>query len=528
MKKTNILLITTDQQRYDTICAMGYSHMITPNLDELVREGCAFPNAYSSNPACIPARHNMITGLSAKYHGFDDNYFDDNAKNIPFDLPTFPQLLSDNGYDTIAIGKMHFQPCRRHNGFGKMELMEEIPRHLEDDEYAMYLRDNGFRKIQSIHGVRHMLYMMPQRSLLPEKYHGSSWVAERTIHHLKMHNSDRPFLIWSSFIAPHPPFDVPKEWAELYSGKKLPNAAISKTPVSELALQSAGPASYPDERYLKRARELYFASISFVDYNIGKIIAQLKEIGEYDNTLIIFTSDHGEMLGDCGAYQKLLPYDGSARIPFIVRYPEKVAAGTLDNRFVDLNDLLPTILDAAGVPYPNPGRLPGESVFTKNGSKDRTVQYIEYAHGSKRWVSLRDVRYKYNYYYGGGKEELFDLMQDPKETLNLLFDNPQSEHIKIRDRLRKQLIELEKQQGLEGYIENNDFIVLDEFQRRFFKENNPPKFTKFEPYQHLSLEEEIFKAIEKEPVVDIHQIDLSFYEDKGYFDLELLKSVKKS
>ena len=125
-KQPNILLITTDQQRYDTIAAMGYDYMYTPNLDRLVREGCSFPNAYSPNPVCMAARHNIITGLPARYHGFDDNYFDDNPKVIPYDLPTFPQLLSDAGYDTIAVGKMHFQPYRRHNGITKLELMDEI------------------------------------------------------------------------------------------------------------------------------------------------------------------------------------------------------------------------------------------------------------------------------------------------------------------------------------------------------------------------------------------------------------------
>lgn len=298
MKKPNILLITTDQQRYDTIGAAGYPFMKTPNLDMLAGEGCIYPCAYSSNPVCMAARHNILTGLTARYHGFDDNYFDDDPRVIPYELPTLPQLLSDAGYDTIAVGKMHFQPCRRHNGFTKMELMEEIPRFLEDDDYAMYLRENGYENIQSIHGVRHLLYMLPQRSLVDAEHHGSSWVAERSIHHLKENGGHRPFFMWSSFIAPHPPFDVPEGWADLYKGAELPYLKQSVTPISQIAEWKKYIADYPSESYLRRARELYYASISFVDYNIGKIIDQLKEMGEYDNTLIIFTSDHGEMLGD--------------------------------------------------------------------------------------------------------------------------------------------------------------------------------------------------------------------------------------
>ena len=526
MKKPNILLITTDQQRYDTICAMGYNHMITPNLDALVHEGCCFPNAYSPNPACLPARHNIVTGLTAKYHGFDDNYFNKNARTIPYDLPTFPQLLSDNGYDTIAIGKMHFQPCRRHNGFAKMELMEEIPRNLEDDEYAMYLRENGFDKVQSIHGIRHMLYMMPQRSLIPKEHHGSSWVAERSIHHLKANTGNRPFMLWSSFIAPHPPFDVPEEWADLYKDKSLPPVKETKTPISELGEEQKEIAGYPSEAYLQRARELYFASISFVDYNIEKIIQQLKDMGEYDNTLIIFTSDHGELLGDYGTFQKFLPYDGSARVPFIARFPERLQAGSIDERFVDLNDLLPTFLDVAGIFYPNPDRLPGESIFVQSGTKNRDVQYAEYSHGSKRWISLRNKHYKYNYYYGGGKEELFDMQNDPDETKNLLLGEPSFDVQKIKNELKIQLIAFEERYGLPGYVKNGQFVMFEDYKRVFRRENNPPKFTKFEECSHISLEDEIQMAIAKEPVVKVNEMDLSFYEEKGYLNIEALRNTE--
>lgn len=515
MKKPNILLITTDQQRYDTIGAMGYDFMETPNLDRLAVEGCRYPNAYSSNPVCMAARHNIITGLPARYHGFDDNYFEDNPRVIPHEIPTFPQLLSDAGYDTIAVGKMHFQPCRRHNGFTKMELMEEIPRFLQDDEYTQYLKENGFGQIQSIHGVRHLLYMLPQRSLVSEEHHGSSWVAQRSIHYIKENAGKRPFFLWSSFIAPHPPFDVPENWADLYKGRELPPVKRTKTPISELARENQCIADYPGEDCLRRARELYYASISFVDYNIGKIIQQLKDMGEYDNTLILFTSDHGEMLGDCGTYQKFLPYDSAARIPFLVRYPEKTEAGQVDERFVDLNDILPTVLDAAGVSYPNPERLPGESVLKKQGVKNRELQYVEYGHGSRRWVSLRNRKYKYNYYYGGGKEELFDMEKDADETTNLLYGPVDEQAAIIRDELKQKLTEMEMQYGLEGYVQDGSLIVLEDYIPRFYRENNPPMFPKKQEGEYLSLEEEVERAIAREPVVKPGELDLSYFVERG-------------
>lgn len=514
MKQPNILLITTDQQRYDTIAAMGYDFMSTPNLDQLAAEGCIYPHAYSSNPVCMAARHNIITGLTAKYHGFDNNYFDNNPKVIPQDIPTFPQLLSDAGYDTIAIGKMHFQPCRRHNGFTKMELMEEIPHHLPDDEYTQYLKDNGFGDIQSIHGVRHLLYMLPQRSLIAEEHHGSSWVTKRSIHHLQENSGKRPFFMWSSFIAPHPPFDVPEHWADIYKDTVLPPVKVTHTPISELAHENRSIADYPNETYLRRARELYYASISFVDYNIGKIMEQLKIMGEYDNTLIIFTSDHGEMLGDYDTFQKFLPYDSSARIPFLVRFPERIKGGTEDIRFVDINDILPTVLDAAGVAYPRPEILPGESVLKEHGFKDRTVQYIEHGRGNRRWVSLRNQNYKYNYYYGGGKEELFDMENDPNETRNLLFDPPEESSKKAMAELKLQLIEMERRYGLEGCIQNDQFVVLEEYKPLFYRENNPPRFPIGQETIYKTLEEEIKIATAQEPVVKLDELDISFFEER--------------
>lgn len=527
MKKPNILLITTDQQRYDTICAMGYDFMKTPNLDRLAEEGCCYPYAYSSNPVCMAARHNIVTGLPAKYHGFDDNYFEENPKTIPYDIPTMPQLLSDAGYDTIAIGKMHFQPCRRYNGFTKMELMEEIPRHLEDDEYTMYLKENGYGHLQSPHGVRHLLYMLPQRSLIDEEHHGSSWVAQRSIHHMKENAGNRPFFMWSSFIAPHPPFDVPEKWADLYKGQEMPSIKVSKTPITEIAEGKSYIADYPNEAYLQRARELYYASISFVDYNIGKIIQQLKDMGEYDNTLIIFTSDHGEMLGDHGTYQKMLPYEGSSRIPFIMRYPERLEAGSVDNRFVDINDILPTVLDVAGVEYPKPEILPGESIFIKNGFKDREVQYVEHSHGCRRWASLRNSKYKYTYYYGGGKEELFDMENDSDETTNLLYGEPNPEISAVKEALKSQLIAYEKRYGLEGYVVNDQFVEQEEFHKFKYRENNPPMFTKKRKGNYIGIEEEVKLAVAHESIVKLEELDIKYFVDKGTINKDALLDIQE-
>lgn len=530
MNKPNILLITTDQQRFDTIYAGGYEYMHTPNLDRLVNEGCLFTNAYSPNPACIPARHNIISGLSAKYHGFDDNYFD-NSRQMPYDIPTFPELMSNNGYNTVAIGKMHFQPCRRHNGFNRMYIMEEIPEFNYEDDYAIYLKDNGLEKYASLHGVRHLLYMLPQQSFIPTEHHGSTWVANKTIETIKENNGKRPFMIWTSFIQPHPPFDVPKEWASIYDNCELPESYDSITAVSPLAEENKHIADYPSKDYEKRAKELYYSAISFVDYNIGRILDYLEETNQIDNTLIVFTSDHGEMFGDNGTFQKFLPYDSSSKIPFVARYPKHLKPGTKDDRLIDLNDLYPTFLDVAEIYYPANYKLPGESIFIREGIKDRDYQYIEHNKDNKRWVSLRNERYKYNYYYGGAREELFDLENDPKERINLLINCEDNNTFNVKNNLRNKLIQYEKKWGLEGYIVNDEFIKLDEYIPIKYRETNFPKHVinlcDEDKKQLINLNDEIRKAIENESIVDLNELDIDTFKEFGKFIDEDIEDLLK-
>lgn len=526
-KRSNILILMTDQQRYDTINAAGFNHMQTPNLDRLVREGCLFTNAYSPIPICIPARHNLITGLPPRYHGFADNDFE---QVIPFALPTLPRILSDAGYETRAIGKMHFRPVRRHNGFDKMELMEEVPEFREEDEYALYLKQVGLGHVQNIHGVRNLLYMVPQRSLFPEEHHGTTWVADRSIEFIRNNRGRHPFFLWSSWIAPHPPFNVPDTFADLYKNTDLPEPYVSKTPLSALAEENKMLGDLPGPHYLHRMRELYYAAIGHVDKNLGRILAALAEIGELDNTLIIFVSDHGELLGDYGLYQKWLPYDSCARIPLIIRFPANVEPGSVRDAFVDLNDILPTILDVVGMDYPGDFYLPGESVFGDSPAKDRRFQYMEYSRGNRRWISLRNHTHKYNYYYGGSREELFDLVDDPHETTNLLAGEFSQEVAEIKDSLKQKLIEYERQFGLEGYVDGNDLMQQDPYVSRPYRNKAFPKFPDritdaVEKEQMSDFFDEVLAAIEREPVVKLAELDLKAWQKNGNIPVEIIQKM---
>ncbi len=502
--------------------------MHTPNLDRLVREGCLYSNAYSPNPICMPARHNLITGLPSRYHGLPDNMF---SKTLPYNLPTLPRILSDNGYYSVAIGKMHYSPVRRHNGFDSIELMEEVPRYREEDDYAMYLKEVGLGHIQNIHGVRNLLYMLPQQSLIPEEHHGTTWVADRAINFLKSNGGRRPFFLKASWIAPHPPFDVPKQYADIYKDAEIPFPHATERAFPPLIEENKYLGDHPSGKYIRRMRELYYAAITHVDYHIGRVLSTLEQIGQRDNTLIIFISDHGELLGDYGAYQKWFPYDSCARIPFIVRYPEKIQSGTVDYSFVDLNDILPTVLDVAGIEYPADIELPGESLFREGiKKKNRDYQYIEYSQGNRRWISLRDKWYKYNYYYGGGFEELFDIVNDPHETQNLLDGDQSKEVTAIREVLKKRLIEYEKKYGLKGYVKNNSFITLERY------EPYPTRNMAFPVFPDTIMDEEekktmnnfvdeVVQAVEPESVVDLRELDLKAWQKNGDINDETIKSM---
>jgi arylsulfatase A-like enzyme len=529
--RPNILILMTDQQRWDTIKANGADFMHTPNMDRLVKGGCNCINAYSPNPICAPARHNMLTGLTARSHKIPDNVW---GVFLPRNIPTIPQILSENGYETRSIGKNHFTPPRRHNGYDRLELMEGVPGYREQDDYLMYLKNHDLGNVLSIHGVRNLLYMVPQRAFIPEEHQGTAWIANRTIKFIENNSGRHPWFLKASWIAPHPPFNVPDEFAEMYKGKNIPKPVTSKTPISPLAEENKLLGDVPNEDYMQRIRELYYGAISHIDHHIGRILKCLEVTGQLDNTLIFFISDHGEMLGDLGTYQKWIPYDACSRIPMILHFPNRIEKSSLCEKFTDLNDILPTILDAAEIQYPGTYELPGESLLKGNeGKKDRSHQYMEYGEGTRRWISLRNGEYKYNYYYGGALEELFDLKNDPHETSNLLCPDistiPQA-IIRIKEELKSELTKWENRWGLEGYVKDGELVKLPPYEQRPYRNRALPVFQEKimdsqEKRAMNNIFDEILMAIEKEPIVNLKDLDLDAWKKNGNFSEEQMKNL---
>lgn len=417
MRPPNILLLFADQHRHDTIGAVNAPFMQTPNLDRLTREGCWFSNAYSPNPVCMPARHCLLTGTTSRFHGYTTN----SGRAIrDYSLPTLPRLLARQGYVTAGIGKMHFCPPREHHGFDELHLMEELPNYREEDAFLRYLAENGLEDVRHIHGVRPVLYHEPQRSPLPLAHHGSSWVATRTMQFIR-ENKDRPFFCWTGWVHPHPPCALPEEFLHTYADSDLP----ARVPPARPPLFASSPCTWygdaDEEPKLRRFREAYYGAVSLIDHNVGRILDCLEQEGLAENTLVIYTSDHGEMMGDKGFYQKMLPYEASAHIPFIARWPGRIEAGSRRSEFIDLMDILPTCAQAAGIADAvRPQGLPGSSFLRLDSGRDRRHQWVESGTGTNRWIMQLGDRFKYVYWYNGGYEELFDLEQDPKEVNNLV------------------------------------------------------------------------------------------------------------
>ena len=450
MKRPNILLLHTDQQRFDTIYALGASYMHTPNLDRLVQMGMTFTSAYSSNPVCMPARHDLITGVSARHHGYWHNAHKPIAD---YGLATVPRLLTQVGYQTFAVGKMHFMPEREHHGFAHMFLMEELPELRENDAYLQYLERVGYGQVHCQHGVRPLFYHTPQVSRVPEEHHGSAWVAYKTIELIRQER-DRPFFIFASWVGPHPPYYMPKEYLELYQDADIPTPILAPEGMERQTPPTPEDAS--PER-LQRIREAYYGATTLIDKHIGRILDTLEETGQLNNTLIIFTSDHGEMLGDRGAYQKHIPYEGSAHIPFILCGPG-FASGKCDTP-VTTWDVPATILKAADIEVLENHPLVGESLEKViEGASERIVVF-HHSQGQYRYVAAVGHAHKFIHWFNGGEEELYDLQNDPSEHVNLL-NAPDQGNSSLCDALRQACIEFEREHGIAENVSGDAFVDL--------------------------------------------------------------------
>lgn len=345
----NILLVLTDQQRADTVAALGNPVIRTPTLDQLCREGVAFTHAVTPSPVCVAARCAVFTGQPPHVTGCADNMA------MPRDGRMIQHRLAERGYQTHSVGKMHFTP-RGYDawGFESRDTSEELAG--PPDDYMAFLRARGYGHVLEPHGVRSEYYYIPQPAQLPAELHHTAWTANRSIDFLRRRDRSRPFFLVTSFIKPHPPFETPLPWSKLYRAHHMPEPRRAPGDEALWTYWNRVQNRYKctdggnDRRLAQARRAAYYATISFLDYHLGRVLHALA--ADAEQTLVLFTSDHGEMLGDYGCWGKRCMLNPSVRVPLIARFPHRRHAGARVDTPTTLLDLAPTILSAAGIEQP--------------------------------------------------------------------------------------------------------------------------------------------------------------------------------
>lgn len=470
-KKINILFLMGDQHRGDCIGADGAAWIKTPSLDKLAKEGVIFTNAYTSVPSCLPARTSILTGMSPWQSG-QLGY-----KDIPEYQYELPKMFTAAGYRTHAVGKNHFTPMRNTHGYQTVELEEAWHTVIEGSgkcDYTIWFEENVPGQDINASGLHYTDHRGGISFPFEEKYHASHWTADRAIHFLEDYEGEEPWLLKVSFQRPHPPFDPPGRWLDYYHNIDIPKAKVGswaekkygqKTgSLNELKNPTSG--NFPEDE-IDASRRAYYAAISFVDEQLGRVLEALENRGELENTLILYTADHGDMMGDQHMWRKCRPYEGSARIPMILRWPEsihmKAKRGQVRSELVELRDVLPTFLDAAGIPKPQV--MDGASMLDimkdKSWRKMLDLEHAQIYEKDNAWVALTDGRYKYIYFTLTGQQQLFDLQNDPDEMTDLASDELFEENKSFVKTWRKRMIKHLEIRGDE-WVKDGDLTVQQE------------------------------------------------------------------
>lgn len=424
MRPPNILVLFTDMQRADTIRALGNEVIRTPHLDRLVGEGTAFTNAHSPSPVCVPARCCMHYGLYPHRTGCFEN-----EPMMPDTGLSYPAVLGRSGYTTHAIGKCHFSPDHSAlRGFQSRQTQEECCSDPKSDDYVAWLAANGYDYYEP-HGARGDMYYIPQVSTLPAEAHPTQWIGDASVKFIRDQKAGgRPWCLFSSFVHPHPPFAPPKPWHKLYRVPDMPlpfmprNAAELHTWINRLQNRYKYRDRGADLNLLRLIKAYYYATISFVDFQVGRMLKALDAVGELDNTVVLFTSDHGEHLGDLLCFGKRSMHDASARVPLLVRYPGRFAAGRTCATPASLVDVMPTVLAAAGLD-PDAMNLDGRDLSRlASGEPSDRVVFSQYQSKGRAIHMAVTEGWKYVYSAGDDREFLFDRRSDPRETVNVAGD----------------------------------------------------------------------------------------------------------
>jgi len=472
----NILLITSDQQHFNTL-GFRNSEVKTPNLDRLAQGGTVFTRTYCPNPTCSPTRASIITGRYPSQHGCWSL-----GTKLSEEHHTVGEDFTHAGYRTALVGKAHFQPLasteefesleaypvlqdldfwrRFHGPFYGFEHVELARNHADEahvgQHYAIWMEEKGFRNWREC--FRKPTGSSPAqhgRWNIPEEYHYDTWIAERTNALLEQYKaSDERFFLWASFFDPHPPYLVPEPWDMMYDPHSITVPAVvegehdSNPPHFKLTQQEKpdfspwresgfGMHGFHSHKHSRQQLQeniaIYYGMISLMDKYIGKILSKLEQLGLSDNTLVVFTTDHGHFYGQHGLIAKgAFHYEDMIRVPFIVRFPGRVPAGRTCAALQTLVDLAPTFLSITGIDIPREmtGIDQSDVWFGESeGIRDHIIVENRHEPTTIHVKTYVNERYKITVYYNRDYGELFDLKEDPGE-INNLWNSPEHQDLK--------------------------------------------------------------------------------------------------
>ncbi len=436
--KPNIVFILTDQQRIDTIAACGFDYMETPNLDRLVRAGTYFNNMYVPSPSCSPSRASLFSGVYPHTNGVFRN-------DEPWTY-CWVSELAEAGYRCVNVGKMHTMPIEGAFGFHERHVVEnkdrdhpDLPFYLDNWDKALKIR--GIDKPSRVSYRSRADYRDRLGAFvwgLPEDLHPDVFVAQTACWWLERYNGDEPFFLQIGFPGPHPPYDPTQDYLDRYLDKPLPEPIRDyDLDAHPLPLRELRQNHYdndhdaivhlpkPSKEQLHRQRAHYYANVSMIDTQIGAILDALEQRGVLDNTVIVFSSDHGDCLNDHGFSQKWNMYEQSVRVPALVSWPGHVAQGHRVDDPVSLMDIGPTILKLAGARVPCWMEAESLCGFLNAAPDARRLRvFCEHADDkilekTRFMTMVREGRWKLVHFVDHAQGQLFDLEADPGERVNL-------------------------------------------------------------------------------------------------------------
>lgn len=432
MKKPNILLLHADQHRYDCMGCSGNIDVKTPNIDALAYDGMRYTEHYTVYPVCTPSRYSMLSGQYTHQHCAWTN-----VSTLPNGINTFPKLLKQNGYHTAAVGKMHFTPTYQDVGFQKMILSEQNGDGRFEDDYHTYLMDNDlidaidltdqvddFRKNAS---KKYYDHFGAFESDLPVEHHSTSWITRQAIDDINEWNPNGGNLLMIGYIKPHHPFDPPAPYSTMYDPDKLTllEGYTPEVPQGDYDNHHGFFDHHTlSEDKLRNIMSKYYGTITQIDDNVGEIISLLKQKGIYDDTMIIYTSDHGEYLG----YHHMLLkgnylYDPLAKIPLIIKYPSTIKKHGISNMLCENIDLASAILSVCAIEQPS--SMSGIDISKTDIGKQYAFSEGQYGDDKNPCFGYMIRTKGYKLIVSGGLDNamFFDLTKDKTELVNEI-DNP--------------------------------------------------------------------------------------------------------